>query len=425
MQDNKKRIDFGYKILMGFLIVIITGIIVPYIVRIFKLGEIPEMFTSIFGSLFVGGIISLYLSRSFTRDLKQISTAAEQISNGDLTKEVGIIEKKYVDEMVDFAESLEKMRYNLRVLVNRIKDTAIRVSDASGSLSSAVGGISTSVNEIARTVEQIAKGASLQAELVERSSKIIKDNAGSLKENAKKAANATESGTVTLNITRDGENTVKLAVESMINVFELVKKSGNDVIKFSERLGEIKKIVELITNIAQKTNILAINAAIEAARAGEHGKGFVVVADEVRRLADASQKAGEQISSIVNEIDEGSRATSGAIKESLANMEKAQTFLESILKTFNTIRSHVEGVAQMTRAVSESSMNQVSKSEELVNVIDEILKVAEENAAATEEVSAATQEQTASMAELTQSANNLKQVSDELKTLVEKFRLEE
>jgi len=159
-------------------------------------------------------------------------------------------------------------------------------------------------------------------------------------------------------------------------------------------------------------------------RPGEHGKGFVVVADEVRRLADASQKAGEQISQIVVEIDEGSKSTSGAIKESLKNMEQAQTFLESILKTFNTIRAHVEGVAQMTRAVSESSLKQVQKSDELVSAIDEILKVAEENAAATEEVSAATQEQTASMSELTSSADNLKHVSDELKNLVEKFRLE-
>jgi methyl-accepting chemotaxis protein len=425
MPETKKRIDFGYKILLGFLIVIITGILVPYIVRAFKLGEIPEMLTSVFGALFVGGFISLYLSRSFTRDLKLISSAAEQISNGDLTKEVGIIEKKYVDEMVDFAESLEKMRYNLRVLVNRIKDTALKVSDASGALSTTVQGITSSVNEVARTVEQIAKGASQQAELVERSSRIIKENSQSLKDNAKKAANATESGTATLNITRDGENTVKLAVERMINVFELVKKSGSDVISFSDKLGEIKKIVELITNIAQKTNILAINAAIEAARAGEHGKGFVVVADEVRRLADASQKAGEQISQIVAEIDEGNKSTSSAIKESLRNMEQARTFLESMLKTFNTIRVHVEGVAQMSRAVSESSLSQVAKSEELVHAIDEILKVAEENAAATEEVSAATQEQTASMNDLTTSAENLKQVSDELKTLVEKFRLEQ
>jgi len=267
MSEVKKRVDFGYKILLGFLIVIITGILVPHIVRIFKLGEIPEMLTSIFGALFVGGIISLILSRSFTRDLKLISYAAEQISNGDLTKEVGIIEKKYVDEMVDFAESLEKMRYNLRVLVNRIKDTSIKVSDASGALSNTVQGITSSVNEVAKTIEQIAKGASQQAELVERSSGIIKENSNSLKDNAKKAANATESGTATLNITRDGENTVKLAVERMINVFELVKKSGTDVISFSEKLGEIKKIVELITNIAQKTNILAINAAIEARRA--------------------------------------------------------------------------------------------------------------------------------------------------------------
>lgn len=423
MPETKKRVEFGYKILLGFLVVIITGILVPHVVRIFKLGEIPEMLTSIFGTLFVGGFISLYLSKSFTRDLKLISYSAEQISNGDLTKEVEIIEKKYVDEMVEFAENLEKMRYNLRVLVNRIKDTALKVSDASNALSNTVQGITSSVNEVAKTIEQIAKGASQQAELVERSSKIIRETSDSLKENAKKASNATESGNATLNITRDGENTVKLAVERMINVFELVKKSGNDVISFSEKLGEIKKIVDLITNIAQKTNILAINAAIEAARAGEHGKGFVVVADEVRRLADASHKAGEQISQLVIEIDEGSKLTSGAIKESLKNMEQARTFLESILKTFNTIRTHVEGVAQMTRAVSESSLSQAQKSEELVNAIDEILKVAEENAAATEEVSAATQEQTASMAELTSSAENLKQVSDELKNLVEKFRL--
>lgn len=425
MPEEKRRLDFGYKILIGFLLVIITGILIPHIVRIFRLGEIPEMLTSVFGALFVGGFISLYLSRSFAQDLKTISIAAEQISNGDLTKEVGIIQKKYVDEMVDFAESLEKMRYNLRVLVNRIKDTAFRVADASTALSNTVDSISSSVNEVAKTIEQIAKGASLQAELVERSSRIIKENSNSLKENARKAANATESGTSALNITRDGENTVKLAVERMMSVFELVKKSGSDVISFSERLGEIKKIVELITTIAQKTNILSINAAIEAARAGEHGKGFAVVADEVRRLAEASQRAGEQISHIVNEIDEGSKLTSSAIKESLKNMEQAQSFLESILKTFNTIRVHVEGVAQMTKGVSESSLQQVTKSDELVSAIDEILKVAEENAAATEEVSAATQEQTASMSELTAAANNLKTVSDELKTLVDKFRIEQ
>jgi len=190
-----------------------------------------------------------------------------------------------------------------------------------------------------------------------------------------------------------------------------------------ERSKEVRSILDVITGISEQTNLLALNAAIEAARAGEHGKGFAVVADEVRKLAEQSAQSANTITSLISGIQNETQDIVQLIEQNLSSVQTQMGFIESVGQSLNHIVTNTRETEAMSQNMKDILTNVLQNSQEVLSSIEEISSIIEESAASSEEVAAAAQEQSATVEEITSSSNNLAEMADALNKEVSKFRL--
>ncbi|NMB58185.1 MAG: HAMP domain-containing protein [Chloroflexi bacterium] len=417
------------------------------------------------------------LANSFREMINfQISMAnsAEQLSNGDLTAE---IRPKSEEDVLGVA--FERMIKNLRDAIGEVASNAANLNQSSAQLAQASDQAGQATSQIATTIQQVARGTSQQTEAATHSAASVEqlrraiENVsrgaqaqaeavskmaaltGSLSSSIQQVAGNANAVSVESNnaatAAREGSTTVADTIEGMETIREKVGFSAKKVQEMGNRSDQIGAIVETIDDIASQTNLLALNAAIEAARAGEHGKGFAVVADEVRKLAERSSAATKEIGSLIRGIQETVAEAVTAMNESAAEVEtgterasKAGTALENILKAAEAVNEQAQlaasAVSQMGSLSNElvaaaddvsaiveentaATEEMAAGSNEITQAIDNIASVSEENSAAVEEVSASAEEMSAQVEEVTASAMSLSEMADLLQKTVDRFKL--
>ncbi|HTX54407.1 MAG TPA: methyl-accepting chemotaxis protein [Candidatus Baltobacteraceae bacterium] len=419
----------GKKLFLAFLVVIVaTGVLPSLFSMVFRLAvpqkyyiplEYVLIFTGILGVV-IGMILAFFMAKGFTTELRGLAGAARVVAEGDLTQDVPVNTR---DEVGEVAESFNQMVGSLREIVREVKTTSEAVTGSAVSLSSSAEEMNSSTEEIAATVEQIAKGAEHQASLVDETSKVIHGMAGAITEIASRAKAAAEAAAEAGYTAQTGGKSARDAMEKMKGVFTIVEGAAGGVKGLSSKTQQVGTIVDVITRIAQQTNLLALNATIEAARAGEAGRGFAVVADEVRKLATEAAGSAEKIAEIIKEVQSESIRVADSMDMATREIASGRDVLTY---TSTALEEIVRGVVDEVKKVQEISgltQRQTEGAQSLVKTIDEIAKVAEDNAASTEEASAATTEQTASMDQMAQSAQQLSGLADKLKSLVARFNV--
>ncbi|MBW2451799.1 MAG: methyl-accepting chemotaxis protein [Deltaproteobacteria bacterium] len=419
------RVEISHKFIIGFLAVIVSGVLVnlgvPYL-------QIPVEFQQLFSiccSLVVGLIIGVLFSRLFTSNIRHLTDAGMRLSRGDLSKDIILSHNAFPDETSDITDAMNEVQQSLRTLVGDIREIALRVAESSQNLSVNSKDMSISSLEVADTVDQIGKGALTQAEMVEQCNRLFKEMAKAIHQVAGSAQKVAESARQTSETAEQGGEIANANLSSLRQVLTEAEASGQQLVTFINQLKQINKIVEVINGIAQKTNLLALNATIEAARAGEYGRGFTVVAEEIRKLADSTTSAAEEIRRVIEGISEESHRVQGTLGHVIDEMERGREGVDHTSQAFIAITRNAESTQTKANDIAELTEQQIASAQRIADSIDEIDKVVSDNAAATQKVSSTTMEQSAAMEEMADSAQQLSTLSEALLSAVKQFKLAE
>jgi methyl-accepting chemotaxis protein len=418
-------IQIGYKFILGFLAVIACVAFIPGWVKYLDYSPEITQILSYVVALTIGLILGSFFSKRFTRNIALLRGATEGISQGDLVQDVKLPASRFPDETNDMALSINTMLESLRALVRQIRATSQRVSETSSTLSSSALEINASTEEVAQAIEQISHGAENQAEMVTKSSKVIHDMAISVDLVARRAKETAKAARETSFTAQRGGDLANDSLQRLKSFFDSIELISMQFMDLNAKLQQVGKVADFIVDMARQTNLLALNASIEAARAGEYGKGFGVVAEEVRKLADGSAKSATEIVDMIDLVKIESRRLQETITDSSRSIGAGKKNLDTTAEAFQQILATVVETERRANSIADLSQMQTAGAEKMVAMIDEIAKVAEDNAASTEEVSAATEEQSAAMQEMVYQTQELAKLAQELLRSVERFSVNE
>jgi len=417
------RIEISHKFIVGFIVVVGSIVLLNGLVPHLGIPEHLQQLVATLGALLVGLLFGWFFSKAFTSNISVLTAGAERLSSGDLSRKIRLRKGIASDETEDLANSLNLVVDSLRNLVGQIRTSSLRVNESSQGLSATAEEMTATSHQVAGTIEQISRGAETQVAMVETVLRVVKEMAMAIELMAASARKLTTSAAETTTTARQGEEMASRAVENMKQVLTQVDENGTQIVAFSEHVQQIGTIVDVITHIAQKTNLLAVNATIEAARAGEYGHGFAIVADEIGKLAESAGDSASEVTRLIETTKEKSVQAQKSMGRSLKVIDAGRESINIISDAFHAITDRAENAQTKANSINELAEGQIASAQDIVKAIEEISRVAEENAVATEEVSAATEEQSMSMERMSASSLKLSQLADDLLTSVSRFQL--
>ena len=372
-------------------------------------------------ALILALVISIYITRIITRPLRRVTAESAIIASGDLTRED--VELNSKDELRELADSFNQMKHNLRKVIGDVHDNALHLTASAEELSASTNEVADSSEDISKAVESISNGAQGSAVSARESSKTMEETATGVQRIAESTVSLHDRAENAMKLGMESERTMQFAKEQMALIHTSSSETNEMIKRLSQQSAEIEKFTNVITNITEQTNLLALNAAIEAARAGEHGKGFAVVADEVRKLAEESKASASQIASLTSAIQHDTRNVEVSVQDSLSNATQGVEVIEDAAHSFMTI---VEAVQKMNDEIEEISVatEEISASAEEVSAsVTDIASLAEVASEQTGQTSAAMEEQMATVQEINAVANDLSNKAIDLQEMIQQFKI--
>ena len=355
------------------------------------------------------------------KPLADVGDVMTQAGGGDLTVSAPIHRP---DEIGLLTDECNRLIESLADIAGGVRRSSESVAAAATELSASSQEISASTMEISNSVQHIAHGAELQSRKVEETSAAVEAIASTVNDVSVQAVEASRISQEAARQADHGRAATDEAIAKIAEVQQSIETLAASVALLGRRSDEIGKIVDVITSIADQTNLLSLNAAIEAARAGESGRGFAVVAEEVRKLAEGSGKAAEQIGELIKEVQ---YETNKAVRLMEIGQREMTMGTEVVGRTGSALAEIDEAVqhtAELADRIAQAMTDQKERTAAVDRAMHDIAAVVEENAAAVEETAAAAEEQTACMEEISSSAQDLADMSHRLEESVKRLRLE-
>nr|WP_122584239.1 methyl-accepting chemotaxis protein [Pseudomonas viridiflava] len=342
--------------------------------------------------LLIGIFAAFVITRQITVPLNDTVIAARRIAEGDLTQDTATTRQ---DELGLLLNTMQHMTVSLRGLIGGIGNGITQIATAAEELSAGSEQTSAGVAQQKNEVDQVATAMNEMASTVQEVARNTEDASKAAKQASERAAH--------------GSSVVQHATREIGQLAGEVKELGQAMQRLTEDSGKIGSVIDVIKAVAEQTNLLALNAAIEAARAGEQGRGFAVVADEVRSLAQRTQNSTTEIEALIQALQQGTGAAAGLMDASLQRTEGTVVLARQAEQALVEINQSISTIEQMSQQISASAEQQSAVTEEINRSVLSVRDIADQSAAATEQSAASTVE--------------LARLGSDLQNMVARFRI--
>jgi len=376
--------------------------------------------TSIIG-IIIAIALAIFITRSITVPLRRLTTAANIIAEGDLREENVVVKTK--DEIFELAQAFNTMKENLSSLISRVSLNVSSSTAASEQLASSTDEVTLASNDIAKRMETVALNSTQIASIGNDCAIATNQTAEGINRIAEAALSLNTQALGMQDKAADGKNALQTTEKQMTVIQKSSYDTKEKIHQLSIQSAEIESITKVITDITEQTNLLALNAAIEAARAGEHGKGFAVVADEVRKLAEESKLSASKIVDLTTNIQKDTKEVEESVNVTVQNVDQGVTYLQTAHSSFNDIYDAITHMTANIQDVSASSEEISSSTEEVAASVNEMANSSSTTAEHSNQVLAFVEEQSATMQEINAVAKSLSEGAMNLQEEVQKFKI--
>ncbi len=370
----------------------------------------------------VGFIVALKLVKPIERTTREASRLAE-LDFTEMESKKSLLNRNRKDETGVMNRAISALQQELALVAANINEQCEKLNAESGSMARSVDETLNTVEQVEKAVNEIAQGATSQAQETQTATEqiivmgsMIEEtgvDVEELRENARKMRNASEQAMEILDALGEVNQQTKDAIAVIAKQTDVTNESAM----------KIKMAVDIITDIAEETNLLSLNASIEAARAGEQGRGFAVVAGQIQRLAEQSNESAQQITGIIELLIQETQRAVQTMADVKVVIEKQDENVNLTERAFGDVKEgitqSIEGIRTIAKRTEELDQARVK----VVDVVQNLTAIAEENAASTEETSASATEMSAIMESIDNNAKNLNEVAEQLHATISKFKI--
>ncbi|KWS91711.1 chemotaxis protein [Pseudomonas syringae pv. cerasicola] len=343
-------------------------------------------------AIILGMIAAVIITRQITRPLQETLAVVDRIASGDLTQTLAVTRR---DELGVLQQGIQRMGSTLRELIGGIRDSVVQIASAAEELSAVTEQTSAGVNSQKVETDQVATA--------------MHEMSATVAEVARNAEQASQAASNADREARDGDKVVGEAIVQIERLANEVGRSADAMNQLEQESDKIGKVMDVIKAVAEQTNLLALNAAIEAARAGEAGRGFAVVADEVRGLAQRTQQSTVEIETLVAALQSGTRQVSSIMLSSRELTVSSVQLSRQAGTSLGSITQTVSNIQAMNQQIAAAAEEQSAVAEEISRSIVNVRDVSEQTASASEETAASSVE--------------LARLGGQLQTMVSHFRI--
>jgi len=384
-------------------------------------GSVRNLFIIVGITFFILLFFSLTITGAVTGPLGNMVKALHLLKNGDFRR-TDLLDAERADEFGTMALAVRDMRQTISKIVQKTSDAASQFAASSEELTASAHQSAQASEQVAQSVTNSAGAVVEQQSYVNDAMDAINNALESIDNLTKTADKVSAHVASATDEAAAGTEAVEMAVNQIISVEKIVNDSALTVDKLGKRSQEIGQIVEAISGIAEQTNLLALNAAIEAARAGEHGRGFAVVSEEVRKLAEESQEAAQKIGTLIGDIQADTTAAVDSMQKGTSAVRTGTQSVEKLRSTFDSIRDASNNVDKEAK----NMVRDLKEVEKLTNTIrDRSEKILDKGVGVSKEmesVSAAAQQQSASAEEISSAADELARLAQDLQNSLQMFQ---